>query len=769
MRKLAVVCLSFSAAVAAANYILPMKHLLLMSAAIACIAFVMFLVLRKNYRFWAVGILFFAIGLSCFSYHNSNTVMAAEKYAGKTLGVTAEVLDFPEIYDDYCRLYVKVKSKHIPNLKAYLYDNDKEFASVKPGDMIYVCAKINAADTLYGQHSDTYHSKGIYFKLESEGKAEITRNFNAIYLPQYLSHFLSSRINEIFPDDTEVFMRSLMIGDKSDFYDDERLYASLYRSGLMHIVAVSGMHISFLAAMLQSILGRSRKSALICIVFLWIFALVTGAGVSIVRAAFMHTYYLMAPILRRENDSITSLAVILAVLLFVNPFAIASISLQLSFGAMCGIVLFSEKIEKELVLKFVKLSEYPIFRSIIASVSCSLSVMVFTVPLTAIHFETVQLLSPLTNLLSLWAVSLSFCWGWISCALSFVPVAGEISALLCSYVARYILFVAELVSSIPFAVLYMNTRVATEWLLASYVLFGLIYILGFAKVSVYIVLAAISFASALILMHGNALFHKMYDSINILDVGQGQCVAVLTEDSGLVIDCGNINSIDNAGEEAAAYLYSRGRNSIDYLVLSHLHEDHAGGAAMLMEMIDVDTVVFPADCDKTDELYIDIVESAKRNGTRLLPLKNNQIIRAGEIEAKLLRTGFGYNENERCIIVNAQCNGVGLLAMADSTWKMEKHLCEEYELSDVDVLIVSHHGSKYSSTEELLEELGGGYAVISVGSNYFGHPAEETLEALESYGYNIYRTDIHGDIEFRIGKNYGQKNWEERHKIKLPR
>ena len=151
-------------------------------------------------------------------------------------------------------------------------------------------------------------------------------------------------MEKIFPADTAVFMKSLMLGDKSEFYNDDALYCAMSRAGFMHIVAVSGMHVSFLVGLLQFILGRGRRSAVICIALVWLFVLVTGASPSAVRAGFMQSMLLMAPVLRRENDAVTSLSAILALILLSNPYAAASISLQLSFGAMAGIICFSGKL-----------------------------------------------------------------------------------------------------------------------------------------------------------------------------------------------------------------------------------------------------------------------------------------------------------------------------------------------------------------------------------------------------------------------------------------
>ena len=755
MRKLATVTLSFSAAICAANYCLPQDKLIIIAAFAAALGAILLVAFRKRSALAASATIFFALGLLCYHVHYRNTVEVAKRYSGETHKVSAVILDYPDVYSDYCRMEVRVKSPYLPNFKAVLYDNDKQLADAKPGDIVVLRAKLSTADTIYGQKYDNYHSKGIYFKLSSKGDATLRRVLDLSFLPQYISHGLSARIAGIFPEDTEVFMRSLLLGDKSDFYDDKEMYVSLSKAGLMHIVAVSGMHISFLVGLLHGLFGRGRKGALSCILVVWFFALLTGAGPSVIRAAFMHSCYLMAPVLRRENDSLTSLALVLALLLCINPFAIAGISLQLSFGAMCGIVLFSDRIYMKLLEKLPGFVDNLFLRGILSSVSCSLSVMVFTVPLTAIHFGNVQLLAPLANLISLWAVSMCFCWGWISCALSFIPLLGILSASLCSWLARYILLAAKLIASVPLSVMYMRSKAAWIWLGSTYLLLAVAYVL---KKRRFYALIAATLTSALLaaaIVVLSSTYYRKYDSVNILNVGQGQCISVLSEEACVVLDCGNINTIDDAATIAAGHLYSRGRCKVDALVLSHLHEDHAGGAVMLMELLDVATLIIPGEYDDEDMLFAEIKACAVRNGTELITITNDCKAQIGDIELDFFKNGYGDEGNERCIITKLENDGFTLLAMADASWKMEQELVRNYELEDVDVLIVSHHGSKYSSTDDLLEEIEGEIAIISVGQNYFGHPAQETLDALESYGYNVYRTDIHGDIEIKIGNKYG--------------
>lgn len=752
MRKLATAAISFSVAVFAANYIIEPEKLLAVAIVVLFFGVALSAFCRKWLRPAVTAMIFFAVGLVVFSIHYNNTVVKAKLYAGQTCMVTARVLDYPQIYEDYCRLDVKITEGYLPTFKALLYDNDKQLVLAEPGDTVILFAKVNTADKIYGKEYSNYHSKGFYLKLSSKSDIQLIKgSFDVFNMPKQLSHWLTERISKVFPADTEVFMRSLLLGDKSDFYDDDGMYASMSRAGLMHIVAVSGMHISFLVGLLHFVFGSGRRAALICILTVWFFAFVTGAGPSVLRASFMYTTMLLAPVLRRENDAVTSMSTILALILCINPFAALSVSLQLSFAAMAGILLFTGRIYKGISEYIGKPMKFAMIRYIGASVSCSLAVMVFTLPLTAIHFGYISLLSPLTNLISLWAVSLCFSMGWLSCVFAAIPGLGEFAAVLCSFLAKYILFVAELVSANHLAALYMQTRGAWLWLSLSYTLVLILLVFRKASFGSVVLSLTVSVLALNFMMDSNETYHRENEVLTALNVGQGQCIISLTEKSSVVFDCGNIQTIDDAGQMAAAYLYSHGRESLDVLVLSHLHADHANGAVMLMELIPVKLLVIPETYDDADDLYAGIVACAENNGTKVLRVGNSTGFELGDISLEFYKGGFRDTENERCIITRLINDDFEFLAMSDATAEMERRLVYEHDMSGVDVFSVSHHGSAYSSDPRFLERLGAKTAVISTGYNFYGHPSQETLDALKTYGYNVKRTDIDGDISIEIG------------------
>ena len=732
MRKLATAALSFSAAVFLANYILPAR--LVTAAALMCalVSAALGLARRKWLRPAMIALLFFSLGLLEYSAFTRLTVDRAREYAGQTREVRGTVLDYPDDYGDYARLRIRISSDDLPHFKAIVYDNKLKLTDAEPGDTVSFTAKLSTADTLYGKPYDNYNVNGFYLRMSIKSGEQLQKGgFTLRTLPVRLHRFLCKRVDSIFPADTRAFVKALMLGDKQDFYNDDALYVAMSRSGLMHVVAVSGLHVSFLVGLLAFLLGSGRRSAIGSIVLIWCFVLVTGGSASAVRAAFMQTLLLLAPVLRRENDPVTSLSTVLALLLTASPLAAKSVSLQMSFAAMAGILCFGERLYSHLLRTVPDRLNCKVVRYVLGVMASTMSVMVFTVPLTALHFSYVPLLSIMSNIACLWAVSLCFCLAWTACALSVVPALGTGAAWLCAWVVRYILFVAGAVARMPYAVLYLRNRGTFFWMLFGYAML----LLGF-------------------LLRGKRVLRVLLNCVTVLDVGQGQCVTAFTGDATAVIDCGNTGTIDEAGAVAGEYLLSCGRRNVDFLILTHLHTDHADGAVRLMEMLPVNTLILPAD-EEDSALHDKILACAERHGTKVEKLDGNARVSCGRLDAQIYKLNDAGDLNERCLIVDLAVGDRHLLVTADSPKEQERRLAEQAALEDTDILIVGHHGSKYASSEALLSEVGGGVAVISVGWNNYGQPAPETLAALGKYGYQVRRTDRDGTVEIVWEREHG--------------
>ena len=755
MRKLAIAAGAFSAAVFAANYILPESWLV--KCALGCIlaGTALFAVDGKAAK--AVKIVFFAmaVGFLCFFIHFWETVIPASELSDETTEITARVLTFPAEYDSYDSLELRLEEDELPKLRTLLYDYYKCSADLHPGQTVRLTAKLKRADVRWGESYDYYNANDVYLIAETKSSeiSVIDEKFSLSDLPAYLGKTVTNTIDSFFPKDTAPFMKALLAGDRSDYNKDISLKTAMSYAGFAHIIAVSGMHVAFLVGFITMILGKSRRSSMICIGLVWLFVLTTGAAPSAVRAGVMQSMLLFAPVVKRENDPITSLMAALALILAINPFAAASVSLQLSFGAMAGILCFGDRIFYWLLSrikekKLRRIISYP--AGIAAS---SVSVLIFTAPLMAVYFGYIDILSPITNIIGIWAVSLCFVGGYLACAVSLVlPGLGKAAAWIISWSVRYIFALVRTVCAIPLSVVFFENKLITVWLVFLYVLLAYVFLSRKKKGPKMIAALAAS-----VLMLTAALYIPYHDyrngaeSIAAINVGQGQSLAVLSGENTILVDCGATGTQKNAGEKATSYLRSRGRNKIDLLVLTHLHKDHCNGVETLMELMQVDMLILQQDYDDPDGMLEGILESAEQHGTKVVFLNEDTNFSCGNIKGELYAPEMVGDENERCITARISLGSYDMMVTADISSAAEDELAENQDLSDTELLIVGHHGSKYSSSQTFLDAVGGDTAIISVGYNTYGHPTDEVLERLTNSGYNVYRTDVDGTVEIRVG------------------
>lgn len=753
MRKLAIACGCFSAAVFLAQFILPISWLFPLALGLALSGIALVLLKRRWLLALIISLCAMAAGFYAFGMHSMLTIERAHELEGQEIYTSARVLTAPVAGSDWTRVEVALRIDEKRELNALLFDYDGRLINSRPGDQFKARFSLRAADTRYGEPYNSNPARGVYLIAYTRSRLYPTgHRFTLRGLASAWNARLCDRIRSVFPEDTYAFFQALMLGEKSDLYEDEVLHLSLSRAGLMHMVAVSGMHIMFLVGMLRQLLGNTRRAALLSILLIWSFVLLTGATPSAVRAGFMQTIALLAPILGREEDPPTSLLFALALILLCNPFAAGSVSLQLSFASLAGIELFANRIRRSVLDAIPKALPGRMRNYLSSNIANSLGVLVFTTPLVGLYFGYVSVLSPLTNILTLWAVPICFGAGYLCCLVSllFLPLA-QLLAWIVSWLARWIIWIARVFSAPGFSCLYLCLKWNWLWLALVYVLF-IVFSLLLRKSwlrwfcpTALAVFSLFAMLTATRLYYGNAPGY-----MTAIDVGQGQSLAVFSGEKTVLVDCGNINSLDDAGDETGAYLCSRGRESIDLLVLTHLHADHADGVTRLMAYLPVREILIGPDMEDPNELIPQIREAARRNGTKIRILREDRCESIGAIRVSLFTPGASGDINERCVTAKITIGSYDMLITGDINMTAERELLAEHALHDIELLIVGHHGSKYASSPELLEEIGADIAIISCGFNNFGHPTPETLERLADSGYTVYRTDQDGTFELRL-------------------
>lgn len=752
MRKLAWFAAAFSAAAALAVHGLPEGVLVPLGVACA-LAALAGLALRGDRRRRVLLAGFgLAAGLLWTAAYGALFQAPARALAGYEGPVEVTVADWPQSTAYGSSVLVRLHPVEGWPVRTLLY-LDAPAPDLRPGDGLTVQARLRAADTIAGESTDYYYAKGVRLIAYGQGEGETVRPGRPPLWtwPAYVSKALKDRVAAAFTEEAAPLVTALLTGDRSGLSDGD--YAALQRSGLAHVIAVSGLHVSFLAGLAAALLGARRRRTAVCtIALLLCFAAVVGNTPSVLRAVFMQSMLLLAPLLGREEDKPTSLCAVLMLLLLQNPYAAASVSLQLSFAAVAGIYLFSGPLTERWTARlparpksFWAKTGCLAARFVLSSLAVSLGAIAFTTPLTAWHFQSVSLVGPLANLLCLWAVSLAFLGGLAAAVLGlFLPGPAALLALPAALPALYVQRMADALAALPFAALSTQPVYLKLWLALVYALL-LLYLLGRGEKKRPLVPLGLGTAGLCMALVFQAASHTAGRlTVSVLDVGQGLSVALLSGGRAALVDCGGTGA-DNPGDTAADYFQSLGLSRIDLVVLTHYHEDHAGGIPELLERLEVGLLVLP-DVEEDDPLRREITALAEEKGIETLFLAEDADVTFGESALRIYAPLGSGGANEEGLSVLCTAGDFDGLITGDMNDTVEKRLVKYGSLPDLELLVAGHHGSKYATSEELLLATTPELAVISVGYNTYGHPAPETLERLAAAGCAIYRTDWSGTV-----------------------
>jgi competence protein ComEC len=755
MRKLATVAFSFCAAVFLSLYLIPTTGQFAVAAACALLA-ALALVLPRRFRLRAVLVLmglfagFCYCGLYCHFHLERVTALD-----GQTLSARAVALGRAEETDYGGRVLAVLDAPGAPKAKIRLYLYDSDFA-IEPGDELSFTARFRAADTLYGEETDVFFSKGIFLTASPEGDVIVTGSSRSVaYLPARLAAAVSDKIKALFPRDAAVFLRALLIGETRELYADKALSEALRLTGTAHIVSVSGMHVAFLMNTLALVVRRKRYLPVAGFPVLLLFMGMAGFQPAVVRAGVMQAFLMLAPLVKRQNDPPTALSAALMVILLNNPYSARSVSLHLSFSATAGLLLFSERLLELFERPFASVRSEKVkraLRGLLAAPASSIAALSLSLPLTALHFGTISLISPLANLAVLWAVSLSFTLGVLTLLIGFITApAGALAflpgalAFVTALPCRFVLWAVKILARVPLAAVYTSSALVAAWLVYLYLLALLLFLMRKNKARPVIPACLAGASLCIVLLVTSAFGGAASLTVTALDVGQGACTVFESGGMVCVVDCGSSSGVD-AGDVLARYLMSRGRSRVDLLVLTHYHDDHINGLETAFARVPVAAVALPEPLEEDMEAYARVASLAFDAKADIIEISQNVSARLGDAALSLFAPVGGGSTNERCLAVLCSFRAFDALVTGDMNTESEIKLLYRGAFPDIELLIVGHHGSKYSTSDFLLQTLDPEVAIISVGYNSYGHPAPELLERLGREGVAVYRTDEAGHI-----------------------
>ncbi|WP_404443829.1 DNA internalization-related competence protein ComEC/Rec2 [Sutcliffiella horikoshii] len=547
------------------------------------------------------------------------------------------------------------------------------------------------------------------------------------------------------------FMISLIFGDRSSL--DGELLDAYQQLGLVHLLAISGLHVGIITAatfFLGIRIGFTRQwMNLLLISILPIYALLAGGAPSVMRAATMTGVALTLLLLKKKVFSIDTIGLACIFVLLLNPYYLYHIGFQLSFSVSLSLLLASKSIQK------VKNGTAQLF-------IVSLIAQVASLPLLLYHFYQFSIWSPLLNIIfvpfySLYVLPISFLLFFV---LLLSPDDVSLFIPFLSYPLEIMNSLAVWIAQFP-----LGTMVFGKPAILLTAVYCVSVIFFFCKLETNKVSAGVIGLLICMVFHWNIHYFNPYGKIVVLDIGQGDAIYIsLPFNKGkYLIDTGGMFSFPeeewrkrkkefhNGSDVLVPFLKAEGVRRLDKLILTHGDFDHIGNVESLWGQVGIKEILVPQGFG-VSEVEQDILKEAKRRSVSTGIAVSNTGWKVGDASFSFLHPAKIYeSKNEGSIVLFAMIGKRNWLFTGDMEEEAERDFIHAYPTLNVDVLKVGHHGSKTSSTEGFLGRTKPKVAIISAGrNNRFGHPHQEVLDRLSQVDAKVYRTDLHGAIIFEF-------------------
>ena len=576
---------------------------------------------------------------------------------------------------------------------------------------------------------------------------------------------------------------AILMGDKTELDQEIKDLYSL--SGIAHILAISGLHISLIGMFLYSLLRKRfsfATSSALTIAVVTLFAITSGMGIATIRAFVMFILKLIGEILGRKYDYITAISLSALILLADNPFIIINSGFQMSFCAMITITIIWPKVVYLINIK----------SKIANSIVFSLCIGIFMNPVIAYNYFQLPTYSFMLNIIVVPLLGIVVISAIAGSGMGFLSILMGKTALTpgCLILEVYT-FLCENVLKIPGAVIVVGKP--TIKIIVLYYIVIVFFLFCFTLVrknyekdcnikemidengkkvissqiilkkqrkfdfKIRLAVVGISILSGFFICYAPS---KGLD-IQFMDVGQGDGIFIKADDGTTITIDGGSNDVKNVAKyRMIPCIKASGTGVIDYAVITHADKDHISGIEEILNMntengLTIRNLVMPH-VSYEDEAYDELLTAAKTKGIQVLYIKEGDTMKLGKVEIKCIHPDGKYisdNRNDYSTVLSLKYENFSALFTGDIPAEIEKSIINKID-NNYTILKVAHHGSKYSSDMEFLKKVMPAYSVISVGEdNSYGHPGTETINKLKSLNSKILRTDLSGEIEIFSKEN----------------
>ena len=649
------------------------------------------------------------------------------KFEGSESNVTGKVESI-KYQGNKMTLTLKTKEKLIAT---YYFDTKEELNKTKQelslGDTLTLEGELTKPISSLNFHGFSYptyleYQKIFYIMKVSRFYIE-SKNSNILYS---IRNAIRSSIKT---DKVGSYIRVFFLGDDTSF--DTTLEEDFRNLGISHLFALSGTQISFLISLFT--LRKkfiSFKNLLFVFCILLSYYLIIEDCAAIDRALI---FSLVFSINKTFNLNILPSFLILlslSILFFINPYYIFDVGFQYSTIISCTLILYmNNKKSKGKIIDLLEVSWVSFLVSL---------------PISLYHFSYINPLSIIYNLFYVPFINVIIFPLSVICF--FIPHLSFILEFFITIFEGSVSFLSHLnigyITLARFNIVY--------YLLYYILIFSYLFVKSKKKIFLFLILL-------MILIHYSypKIFPK--DALYMIDVGQGDSFLITSNNKTMLIDTGGVMTYyqeqwmqyekSSGGKYLVTFLKSLGITNLDYLVLTHGDYDHAGEALTIMDEIDVGTVFF------NGNLLNELEKKIWNNSLSHYKLREGDSFSLGNFNFLVISNTYP-DENDGSLVLYSTINDKSLLFMGDASIRSEKYILDNYNLDDITILKVGHHGSRTSSSEEFINSVNPTYALISAGKdNKFNHPHKEVIERLEENGSIIYNTQINGMVMFDFTNN----------------